>query len=130
MNNIQKNLWLITLPRQILWLFVALNIAAMLLYPGSTYRNHLTSGYSFTENFLSDLGRTLTYSGEVNFLSAQLFNMSLILAGAVFTLFYLHIFKILSENQKILTLIGRVGEKEKDLKQCQFHYKFLKALFL
>ena len=107
MNNLQKNLWLITFPRQVLWLFVVLNIASMILYPGSTYRDHLTIGYSFTENFLSDLGRTLTFSGEINFLSSQLFNMSLICAGGVFALFYLHVRKVFnSDKQKILAFIG------------------------
>ena len=107
MNNIGKNPWVITFPRQLLWLFIILNIAAMLLYPGSTYRDNLTSGYSFTENFLSDLGRTLTFSGEINFISAQLFNMSLILAGAVFTLFYLHVRKVFNkENLRTLAFIG------------------------
>ena len=107
MNGIEKKIWLITLPRQILLLFVVLNIASMLLYPGSTYRDHLTLGYSFTENFLSDLGRTLTFSGEINFLSSQLFNMSLVLAGGVFALFYLHVRKVFnSDKQKILAFIG------------------------
>ena len=107
MNVIEKKIWLITLPRQVLWLFVILNIASMLLYPGSTYRDHLTLGYSFSENFLSDLGRTLTFSGEINFLSSQLFNMSLVLAGGVFALFYLHVRKVFnSDKQKILAFIG------------------------
>ena len=107
MNNIGKNPWVITFPQQVLWLFIILNIAAMLLYPGSTYRDNLTSGYSFTENFLSDLGRTLTFSKEINFLSAQFFNMSLILAGAVFTMFYLHVRKVFNEeNQRTLAFIG------------------------
>jgi len=107
MNNIEKNPWVITFPRQVLWLFILLNIIAMLLYPGSTYRDNLTSGYSFTENFLSDLGRTLTFSGEINFISAQLFNMSLILAGTVFTLFYLHVRKVFNKkNLRTLAFIG------------------------
>ena len=107
MNNIEKNPWVITFPRQVLWLFIILNIAAILLYPGSTYRDNLTSGYSFTENFLSDLGRTSTFSGEINFLSAQLFNLSLILAGTVFTLFYLHVRKVFNkENLRTLAFIG------------------------
>ena len=107
MNNIKNNPWIIIFPRQVLWLFILLNIASMLLYPGSTYRDNLTTGYSFTENFLSDLGRTLTFSGELNFLSSQLFNMSLILAGAVFTLFYLHVRKVFNlEKQRTLAFIG------------------------
>ena len=67
MNNIEKKLWLITLPRIVLVLFVVFNIIAVLAYPGSTYRDSLSPGYSFTQNFLSDLGRTVSFSGEVNF---------------------------------------------------------------
>ena len=107
MNNIEKNIWLIALPKMALGLFIVFNLIAMFLYPGSTYLNNLSSGYSFTQNFLSDLGRTLTFSGEVNFLSSQLFNMSLILVGSVFALFYLHVRKVFnSDKQKILAFIG------------------------
>ena len=107
MNNIEKNLWLITLPKMALGLFIVFNVFAMFFYPGSTYLNNLSTGYSFTQNFLSDLGRTLTFLGEVNFLSSQLFNMSLILAGGIFRLFYLHVRKVFNlENQRALAFIG------------------------
>ena len=79
----------------------------MFIYPGSTYLDNLSPGYSFTRNFLSDLGRTMSYSKEINFLSAQLFNMSLIFAGGVFSCFYLNVWRVFSaDNQKILALIG------------------------
>ena len=76
MKKIIGNPWLIELPRMVLGIFVVLNIIAMLSYPGGTYLDDAAVGYSFTRNFLSDLGRTLSYPGEVNFLSAQLFNMT------------------------------------------------------
>ena len=107
MKKITGNPWLIELPRMVLGIFVVLNIIAMLSYPGGTYLDNTTVGYSFTRNFLSDLGRTLSYPGEVNFLSAQLFNMTLILAGVVFANFYLHVRKIFTaDNQRTLALIG------------------------
>ena len=107
MNNILRNPFLITLPRLMLWLFIIFNIAAILVYPGSTYRDHLSLRYSFTQNFLSDLGRTMTFSGDINFLSSQIFNMSLIGVGVVFIFFYLHVRKIFnSYNQKALAFIG------------------------
>ena len=105
MKKIIGNPWLIELPRMVLGIFVVLNILAMLSYPGGTYLDNTTVGYSFTQNFLSDLGRTLSYPGEVNFLSAQLFNMTLILAGVVFANFYLHVRKIFTA-QRTLALIG------------------------
>ena len=107
MNNIERNPWLIAFPRMVLVLFIVFNIIAMISYPGSTYLNESNPGYSFTRNFLSDLGRTISFSGEINFLSAQLFNTSLILAGGVFTLFYIYVWKVfLADNQRLLALIG------------------------
>ena len=107
MNKIEGNLWLIDLPRLILGFFVTLNIIAMLCYPGGTYLDHLNPGYSFTGNFLSDLGRTMSFSGEVNFLSSQLFNMALILSGGIFAVFYFRVHKVFAtENQHPLALIG------------------------
>ena len=107
MNYNKRNPWLIVLPQMVLGLFIILNIIAMLSYPGSTYRDSLTSGYSFTHNFLSDLGRTMSFSGEVNFLSAQLFNMSLMLAGLVFIIFYLQVWQVFSEDSlNMLALVG------------------------
>ncbi len=107
MKNIEGNIWLIQMPRLVLGIFIILNIIAMLIYPGGTYLDHSTVGYSFTRNFLSDLGRTISFSGEVNFLSAQLFNMALIFSGMVFANFYLHVRKVFAaDNQRTLALIG------------------------
>ena len=107
MNHIERNPWLIAFPQVILVLFIVFNIIAMFAYPGGTYWDSLGSGYSFTQNFLSDLGRTMSFSGEVNFFSSQFFNMSLILAGSVFSIFYFQVRKVFStNNQKILALIG------------------------
>ena len=107
MNNIQINPWLITMPRAALWLFILLNIIAILFYPGSTYLDHLTTRYSFTQNFLSDLGRTMTFSKNINFISSQLFNTSLIVAGIIFSLFYLNVHKLFnSEKRRALALFG------------------------
>lgn len=102
-----SNPWLIELPRLVLVIFVILNIIAIFSYPGGTYLDHATMGYSLTKNFLSDLGRTISFSGEVNFLSAQLFNMTLILAGGVFTNFYIRVRKIFQgPGQAVPAFIG------------------------
>ena len=55
--------WLTYVPQSSLLLFILLNLIAMYLYPGNTYHNHLTNKYIFTQNFLSDLGRTQVFSG-------------------------------------------------------------------
>ena len=109
MINIQRNIWLIYMPQKILWLFIALNTIAMLLYPGSTFLDYSTVGYSFTHNFLSDLGRTHTFSDDNNFFSSQLFNISLILAGTIFALFYINLQKVFNAiKEKKLSLIGSI----------------------
>ncbi len=56
----------------------ALAIGSALRYPGGTFRDHATSGYSITHNFLSDLGMTVAHDGEPNRLGAMLFVLSLI----------------------------------------------------
>ena len=109
MNNIQRHFSLIVFPRIVLGLFIVFNIIAIFSYSGGTYLDSLNPGYSFTSNFLSDLGRTISFSGEVNFLSALFFNLSLILAGGIFTNYYIHVRKVFSkENQHILALVGSI----------------------
>jgi hypothetical protein len=56
----------------VVWAAVLL-AAAMLRYPGGTWRNRSTSGYSFFENSLSDLGATVAWSGQPNTGSPMLF---------------------------------------------------------
>jgi hypothetical membrane protein len=67
---------------------VSFNLIAILFYPGSTYLNHETTKYSFTNNFLSDLGRTVTHKGIPNFYSAFFFNITMFLCGLIFSFFY------------------------------------------
>jgi len=47
-------------------------LAAMLLYPGGTLRDPTTIGYSFSRNFISDLGNTVSFGGQPNGASAVL----------------------------------------------------------
>ena len=105
-----QKLLLIAVPQYALYIFFILNIIAMIVYPGSTYLDHSSKAYSFINNFLSDLGRTLSFSGASNFLSCQLFNMALILTGTVFVLFFIQLKNVFQDNRrmKILSIIGSV----------------------
>jgi hypothetical membrane protein len=49
----------------VIWAAVLI-AAAMFRYPGGTWRNRSTPGYSFFENSLSDLGATVAWSGKPN----------------------------------------------------------------
>jgi hypothetical membrane protein len=54
-----------------------LAVVAMLRYPGGTFRDHSTRGYSLSHNFLSDLGMTIAHNGQPNGLGTVLFILSL-----------------------------------------------------
>ena len=74
--------------------FVSVSIA-IFFYPGGNIHDSSQEGYSFTHNFLSDLGGYKSHSGEINFLSSFFFGFSLVLfffAGIAF-LYIPHLFK-------------------------------------
>ena len=102
----KDKLWLITLPQICLYIFLFLQIISMIFYSGGTYFNPDNPHYSLTRNFLSDLGRYKNFSGEHNFFSCQLFNMSLIMAGSIFIMFYHNISILFASYNYKLAKIG------------------------
>jgi hypothetical membrane protein len=56
-------------------------LIAIYFYPGGNIHNEAQIGYSFTHNFLSDLGGFRSHSGEANFISSFFFAFSLFLFG-------------------------------------------------
>ena len=59
---------------------VAVTLAAIAIarYPGGTYRDHSTVGYTAIQNFLSDLGMTVAYNGSPTRLGSACFVASLV----------------------------------------------------
>jgi hypothetical protein len=76
--------------------FIILPIIAMFFYGGGTAWDNTTEGYTFWQNFLSDLGRTVSYSGVENTMSSPLFNFSLGLFGITLILLYSASFRLFS----------------------------------
>ena len=74
-----------------------LNLLAMVFYPGGTSSDAARRGYSFLDNFFSDLGMVRTYSGAPNTLSSAMFASALVLVGLVLTLFFLLLFTCFPE---------------------------------
>jgi hypothetical membrane protein len=68
--------------------YIILTSAAMFMYAGGTYTNPDAAGYSFLNNFFSDLGRTESHSGEPNTISWILFTSSIMTIGIAMILFY------------------------------------------
>jgi hypothetical membrane protein len=69
--------------------FAVLTVVAMFSYPGGTFVDPHSKGYSFFRNFFSDLGRTQTHSGDSNTVSAILFFVALTLVGLGLATFFL-----------------------------------------
>ncbi len=65
--------------------FIVCTALAMLLYPGGKYNDHFSKGYSFIENFFSDLGRWHTFDGHYKWASFVLFvySMGMLAVGTI-----------------------------------------------
>lgn len=100
--------FLITIPQIGLVSFVFLNLFAMFLYSGGILNDPTTQSYLFLYNFLSDLGRVYSHSGDINFHSSLFFNLSLIIAGIVFIIFYFSLMSIFTNNKKI-NILSKTG---------------------
>jgi len=80
---------LIQFPMIAIVVFVSLLLIGSQLYSGGTEVNSETVGYIFTENYISDLGRTTTHSGESNLFSLLIFIIVFsIMTFSLFTYFY------------------------------------------
>jgi hypothetical membrane protein len=88
-----------------------LTAVAMLLYPGGTKTDHSTPGYSFFQNFFSDLGLTKAWSGESNGISSVLFIVALSLAGAMLALFFVAFAQFFNQSLRgqLLSRLGSVA---------------------
>ncbi|TFH03832.1 MAG: hypothetical protein E4H14_15980 [Candidatus Thorarchaeota archaeon] len=56
---------------------------AIIMYTGGSVEYPNSPGFSLLHNFLSDLGRTIAYSGNPNPVSSFIFNISLFLTGVL-----------------------------------------------
>ena len=86
---LKKPFFLVTLPRLATILFIVLQIIGMGAYPGGTMHDETTTGYSFTQNFFSDMGVYEARNGDPNYLSMIIFAFSLALVGITFTIYYI-----------------------------------------
>ncbi len=107
--------YLVRLPIISITIFFFCCVIAALLYPGSHKEiiGYQSDYYSFTHNFLSELGSFKTNTDEINTAIIQkdntpsmlLFNGSLILIGATLMLFYLNfkkVFSLIEDSSKSL----------------------------
>ena len=79
--------WTVKVVRFIPIVFTIGIVISMYYYPGGNIHDPLQTGYSFTHNFLSDLGGMNSRSGELNIVSSYIFNacmISFFLGGIAF----------------------------------------------
>lgn len=77
-------------------IYIVVTAIAMAFYGGGTILNPHTEGYIFLENFFSDLGRTVSLSGESNIVSYTLFTIAAVILTASISMYLassVHFFK-------------------------------------
>ena len=98
-KSIDKRITLVYLPRIACFLFILLQMVGMLVYPGGTIHDASTLGYTFSQNFFSDMGAYAARNGEPNYLSMMLFSFSLMVVGITFMLYYLSLPSVLGRTR-------------------------------
>lgn len=68
--------------------FIVLTVVSVAFYPGGTYRDRTTAGYSFFRNFLSDLGMPQAWDGRPNPIGAALFVSAEVLLAIALVAFF------------------------------------------
>ena len=105
-------LFLVSLPRIMVGVFLFFQVLGMLNYPGGTIWNEETTEYVFTKNYFSDLGRYQAHNGEPNYLSMIFFSLSLCLVSLTFILHYVSVLRFFQNDYKrynnIIALVGTI----------------------
>ena len=88
--------------------YIILIFVAMLFYAGGTEDNPNIAGYSFWGNSLSDLGRTVAYSGQTNTISMIIFSITLTIWAISIIPFFIVLPNLSEEGtvEKKLSLVG------------------------
>jgi|TARA_B110000263_G_scaffold8989_1_gene7720 hypothetical membrane protein len=104
----KERLLFFILPLTAIVVFVLLVITGALAYDGGNRLDHHSVGYSFSNNYLSDLGRLKTVSGIANTVPYYCFNGALIMLSAVFSFYFLYLPSLYDNGQRVQN-ISRIG---------------------
>ena len=107
MKNKERLLFFI-LPSAAIVLFIFLVIMGAMSYEGGHRLDLNSEGYSFSNNYLSDLGRIKTVAGMDNSIPFYCFNSALIILSVVFSFYFLFLPSVYDESIEIQN-IARVG---------------------
>ena len=104
----KERLLFFILPLTAIVVFVLLVITGAFAYDGGNRLDHHSVGYSFSNNYLSDLGRLKTVSGIANTVPYYCFNGALIMLSAVFSFYFLYLPSLYDNGQRVQN-ISRIG---------------------
>ena len=109
-QNSKKYFFVVELPRITLIGFLFFIFLAMNLYPSGTIIQNDSIGYLFFQNFLSDLGRSISHGQDNNFHASLLFNMALTFAGITYIIFYYFLNTLFNSiTSKLGSIFGILG---------------------
>ena len=104
----KERLLFFVLPSAAVVIFIFLVIMGAMSYHGGHRLDLNSEGYSFSNNYLSDLGRIKTVAGMDNSIPFYCFNSALIILSVVFSFYFLFLPSVYDESIKIQN-ISRVG---------------------
>ena len=95
--------------RQYLIFYTLCIFIAMPFYQGGHLLDSTTNGYNFFRNFVSDLGRTISLSGERNFTSFAIFSTgTLVLLGSLTRFLFLAVSEF-NINSRLLIFVAKIS---------------------
>ena len=100
---ISNRVFIVQMPRLGVILYLIFTAISIIFYAGGTVRDPDTLGYSFTQNFFSDLGKLSTD----NFLAMIFFSGSLFVVGITFSIYFYYLMK--SYNYDSLGIMAKIG---------------------
>ena len=104
----KERLLFFILPSAAIVVFIFFVIMGAMSYEGGHRLDLNSQGYSFSNNYLSDLGRIKTVAGMDNSIPFYCFNSSLIILSVVFSFYFLFLPSVYDESIEIQN-IARVG---------------------
>ena len=104
----KERLLFFILPSAAIVVFIFLVIIGAMSYEGGHRLDLDSEGYSFSNNYLSDLGRIQTVAGMDNSIPFYCFNSALIILSVIFSFYFLFLPSVYDESIEIQN-IARIG---------------------
>ena len=96
--------------RTALLIYVGGIFLAMPFYAGGTYAiTDIATPYDFFSNFLSDLGRSVSHSGDLNFHSSFLFNNAMTVFGIFYARFTYYMTDYIGNTNENIALLAKIS---------------------